>query len=55
LALVRPYRLRVVAMVLALVLGTAAALAPPLLARLAIDQGITRHDGKVLLISCSPS
>src|SRR4029077_16153558 len=28
-----------------------AALAPPLLARLAIDQGITRHGGKVPLIS----
>src|SRR5208282_6185691 len=40
LALLRPYRLRVVAMLFALVLGTAASLAPPLLAKLAIDNGI---------------
>jgi ATP-binding cassette subfamily B protein len=50
LGLLRPYRLRVVMMLLALILGTAAALAPPLLARLAIDEGITKHDGTVLLI-----
>jgi ATP-binding cassette subfamily B protein len=51
LALLRPYRLRVVGMVFALVLGTCAALAPPLLARLAIDQGINHHDPNVLLIA----
>jgi ATP-binding cassette subfamily B protein len=51
LGLLRPYRLRVVAMVFALVLGTCAALAPPLLARLAIDQGINHHDPEVLLIA----
>jgi ATP-binding cassette subfamily B protein len=34
----------------ALLLGTAAALAPPLLAKVAIDQGISRHDTKVLVL-----
>jgi ATP-binding cassette subfamily B protein len=37
----RPYRGRVALMFVALVLGTAAALAPPPLAKLAIDKGIT--------------
>jgi ABC-type multidrug transport system fused ATPase/permease subunit len=44
LALLRPYRLRTAGMLLALVLGTAASLAPPLLAKLAIDSGIEKHD-----------
>jgi ATP-binding cassette subfamily B protein len=47
----RPYRLRVVAMLLALVLGTAASLAPPLLAKLAIDSGIEqRHIHTLVLV-----
>ena len=37
-------------MLFALVLGTAASLTPPLLARLAIDRGIERHDPEVLLL-----
>jgi ABC-type multidrug transport system fused ATPase/permease subunit len=44
LALLRPYRLRTTGMLVALVLGTAASLAPPLLAKLAIDSGIEKHD-----------
>jgi len=44
LALLRPYRARTTAALLALVLGTAASLAPPLLAKLAIDSGIDKHD-----------
>ena len=48
LALLAPYRARVAAMLFALVIGTCAALAPPLLARLAIDKGITQHDPEVL-------
>ncbi|HEV3035862.1 MAG TPA: ABC transporter ATP-binding protein [Solirubrobacteraceae bacterium] len=51
LELLRPYRLRVVAMLLALVLGTAASLAPPLLAKLAIDSGIEqRHIHTLVLV-----
>jgi ATP-binding cassette subfamily B protein len=42
--LLRPYRTRVVWMLVALVLATAAALAPPYLAGLAIDKGITPAD-----------
>ncbi len=49
LALLAPYRTRVAAMLFALVLGTCASLAPPLLARLAIDQGINQHDTEVLV------
>jgi ABC-type multidrug transport system fused ATPase/permease subunit len=49
--LLRPYRLRAALTVVALVLGTAASLAPPLLARAAIDDGIERHDfAKLLLV-----
>ena len=44
IALLAPYRGRVVAMFAALVVGTAAALAPPLLARFAIDKGIVPGD-----------
>src|SRR6185312_12458647 len=39
-----PYKLRVLAMFIALVAATAAALAPAPLAKLAIDQGIRHHD-----------
>jgi ABC-type multidrug transport system fused ATPase/permease subunit len=50
LALLGPYRLRVSAMLTALVLGTAASLAPPLLAKVAIDDGIERHDTHTLVL-----
>jgi ATP-binding cassette, subfamily B, bacterial len=50
LGLLRPYRARAVATVVALLVGTAATLAPPLLVKVAIDQGITRHDSKVLVL-----
>ena len=43
-ALLAPYRLRVVAMLVSLVVGTAASLAPALLAKLAIDDGILPHN-----------
>jgi len=42
--LLAPYKWRVLAMFLSLVAATAAALAPAPLAKLAIDQGIQRHD-----------
>ncbi len=48
--LLRPYRTRTAAALIALVLGTAAALAPPLLAKLAIDKGIEKHDVQTLEI-----
>jgi ABC-type multidrug transport system fused ATPase/permease subunit len=44
LVLLRPYRARTTLMFASLVLGTAAALAPPPLAKLAIDEGITPGD-----------
>ena len=50
LELLRPYRLRVVCMLGALLLGTVALLASPLLARLAIDEGIERHDTRRLVL-----
>jgi len=50
LELLRPYRLRTAVMLVALVLGTAAALAPPVLAKLAIDRGIERHDTRTLAV-----
>ncbi len=51
LQLLRPYRLRVAAMLFALLLGTAASLAPPLLAKLAIDSGIDkRHIHTLVLV-----
>ena len=43
-ALLRPYRRRVALMLVSLVLGTAALLAPAPLAKLAIDDGIVPHD-----------
>jgi ABC-type multidrug transport system fused ATPase/permease subunit len=42
--LLRPYRWRVVAMFVSLLIATGAALAPAPLAKLAIDDGIRRHD-----------
>jgi len=42
--LLRPYRWRVLAMFVSLVAATAAALAPAPLAKVAIDQGIQKHD-----------
>jgi ATP-binding cassette subfamily B protein len=48
--LLGPYRRRTALMFVALVLGTAAALAPPPLAKLAIDQGITPGDLQVLTL-----
>jgi ABC-type multidrug transport system fused ATPase/permease subunit len=50
LGLLRPYRARATATVVALLVGTAATLAPPLLVKVAIDQGITQHDSKVLVL-----
>jgi ABC-type multidrug transport system fused ATPase/permease subunit len=50
LELLRPYRLRTTAMLLALLLGTAASLAPPLLAKLAIDSGIEKHHIHTLVV-----
>ena len=50
LELLRPYRLRVAAMLVALIVGTAASLAPPLLAKVAIDEGIERHDTHTLVL-----
>jgi len=46
--LLAPYRWRVLAMFVSLVAATAAALAPAPLAKLAIDQGIQRHDTSAL-------
>ncbi len=50
LELLRPYRLRVAAMLAALGVGTAASLTPPLLARTAIDKGIEQHDTRTLVL-----
>jgi ABC-type multidrug transport system fused ATPase/permease subunit len=50
LVLLRPYRGRAALMFLSLILGTAAALAPPPLAKLAIDEGITPGDLSTLTI-----
>jgi ABC-type multidrug transport system fused ATPase/permease subunit len=50
LELLRPYRLRTTGMLLALVLGTGASLAPPLLAKRAIDSGIEKRDTHTLAI-----
>jgi ATP-binding cassette subfamily B protein len=50
LGLLRPYRLRAGLMTIALVVGTIASLAPPLLAREAIDKGIDRHDTGTLVV-----
>jgi len=50
LALIKPYRARAIAMLAALVVGTAASLAPPLLARAAIDKGIAHNDVTTLVL-----
>jgi ABC-type multidrug transport system fused ATPase/permease subunit len=50
LVLLRPYRGRTVLMFVSLILGTAAALAPPPLAKLAIDNGIVPGDLSTLTI-----
>jgi len=50
IALLRPYRGRVMVTFAALLLGTAASLAPPLLARAAIDSGIKQHDTTALAL-----
>jgi ATP-binding cassette subfamily B protein len=50
LELLRPYRARTIVTLGALLLGTAASLAPPLLARAAIDTGIKRHDTTALAL-----
>ncbi len=50
LRLIGPYRTRAALTLVALLLGTAAALAPPLLAKAAIDDGITKHDTSTLAL-----
>jgi ATP-binding cassette subfamily B protein len=50
IVLLRPYRGRTILMFLSLLLGTAAALAPPPLAKLAIDDGITPGDLSTLTL-----
>jgi ABC-type multidrug transport system fused ATPase/permease subunit len=50
LVLLRPYKARTAAMFAALIVGTAASLAPPLLAKVAIDEGIERHDTDTLVL-----
>jgi ABC-type multidrug transport system fused ATPase/permease subunit len=50
LVLLRPYRGRTIVMFGSLVIGTAAALAPPPLAKLAIDEGITPGDLSTLTL-----
>jgi len=49
-ALLRPYRRRSALMLLALLIGTGATLAPPLLAKAAIDQGIAEHSVRNLVL-----
>ncbi|HWY91109.1 MAG TPA: ABC transporter ATP-binding protein [Solirubrobacteraceae bacterium] len=51
LALLRPYRVRTAVTLGALLLGTAASLMPPLLAKTAIDSGIKRHDTTTLALT----
>jgi ATP-binding cassette subfamily B protein len=50
LVLLRPYRGRTALMFASLIIGTAAALAPPPLAKLAIDDGIVPGDEKTLTL-----
>jgi ABC-type multidrug transport system fused ATPase/permease subunit len=50
LVLLRPYRTRTALMFTSLIIGTAAALAPPPLAKLAIDEGITPGDTETLTL-----
>ena len=51
LALLAPYKTRVALMFGALVIGTGATLTPPLLAKVAIDQGIEKHDTRALVLT----
>ncbi len=50
IALLRPYRARAAATLVALLIGTGASLAPPLLAKAAIDSGIEKHDTIALVL-----
>lgn len=50
IALLRPYRKRSALMLAALIVGTGATLAPPLLAKVAIDDGIAKHDTRTLVL-----
>ncbi len=50
LGLLRPYRSRVALMMVALLIATATALAPPYLAGLAVDKGITPGDSQALTL-----
>ncbi|HWX87344.1 MAG TPA: ABC transporter ATP-binding protein, partial [Solirubrobacteraceae bacterium] len=50
IGLIGPYRLRASLMLVALAAGTAAYLAPPLLAKAAIDSGIEKHDTTALVL-----
>ncbi|HEX5309521.1 MAG TPA: ABC transporter ATP-binding protein [Solirubrobacteraceae bacterium] len=50
IALLRPYRVRAAITLVALLIGTGASLAPPLLARAAIDSGIEKHDTTTLAL-----
>ena len=50
LKLIGPYRTRATLTLVALLLGTGASLAPPLLAKAAIDDGIGRHDTNTLVL-----
>ena len=50
LELLRPYRARTAVMLAALVVGTAASLTPPLLVKVAIDQGIAHRDTTTLVL-----
>ncbi len=50
IALVGPYRVRATLTLLALLVGTLASLAPPLLAKQAIDEGINKHDTSRLVL-----
>ena len=50
LGLLRPYRIQVVLMMVALLIATAAALAPPYLAGQAIDNGIRADDAGALTL-----
>ena len=51
LTLLAPYRVRTALTLGALLLGTAASLMPPLLAKTAIDSGIKRHDTTTLALT----
>jgi ABC-type multidrug transport system fused ATPase/permease subunit len=50
IALLRPYRGRAAITFVALLVGTGASLAPPLLAKAAIDDGIEKHDTTALVL-----